>query len=130
MIIPEHSLESLLGYDGRTHFLASGHFVKFEVKQVDQSERTPHGLSYSFTLHDPDGTRILGFDNAHPVAHKGSKYVKRPSASDHWHRTRDDVGRPYSFVSTEKLLEDFFTEVERVLNELGVLFDVVEDKEN
>ncbi|MCI1003289.1 DUF6516 family protein [Herbaspirillum sp. C7C8] len=129
MHIPEHSLEFLLGYDGRMHFLASEHFLKFEVKQVSQTERTPHGLSYSFTLHDPDGIRILGFDNAHPVPHNGGKFVKSALASDHWHRTRDDAGRPYKFVSVEKLLEDFFTEVERVLRELGLSFDVVEDKE-
>ena len=31
MNIPEYELEHLLGYDGRRHFLATGHFLKFEV---------------------------------------------------------------------------------------------------
>jgi hypothetical protein len=27
----------------------------------------PHGPDYSLTLHDGDGERLLGFDNAHPI---------------------------------------------------------------
>src|SRR5436853_249034 len=81
-----------------------------------------HGIAYSLTLHDPDGDRILGFDNAHPVAHSGGRFVKTPEEADHWHRTATDGGRPYRFVSVERLLEDFFTEVERTLEELSVPF--------
>lgn len=129
MNVPEYALELLLAYDGRKHFLASGYFLKFEVRQVEKSNRVPHGIAYSLTLHDPTGERILGFDNAHPVAHSGSKFVKPAEEADHWHRTANDEGRPYVFVSVEKLLEDFFAEVERTLGELGVPFDVIEDEE-
>lgn len=129
MNVPEYALEHLLAYDGRKHFLASAYFLKFEVRQVEKSERVPHGIAYSLTLHDPNGERILGFDNAHPVPHIGSKFVKPPKEADHWHRTAGDEGRPYLFVSVEKLLEDFFAAVERTLDELGVQFDVVKDDE-
>lgn len=27
----------------------------------------PHGLSYSLVLRAPDGERLVGYDNAHPV---------------------------------------------------------------
>jgi hypothetical protein len=41
-------------------------------------------------------------------------------ASDHWHRTEHDPGRPYAFKDAETLIEDFFNEVERVLGEHGI----------
>ncbi len=103
----EHTLEWLLDYEGRRHFFASGHFLKFEIMMVEQSDKVPHSITYSFTFHDPDETRLLGFDNAHPVPHAGGKYVKEKPEADHWHRTVNDEGRPHTFVSAAKLLEDF-----------------------
>lgn len=85
---PEHTLEWLLAYDGRTHYFASGHFVKFEIRLVEESGIVPHGLAYSFTFHEPDGSRLLGFDDAHPVPHSGGRYVKPRAEADHWHRTK------------------------------------------
>jgi hypothetical protein len=41
-----------------------------------------------------------------------------------------DIGRPYAFKSAEKLLDDFYTEVERVLGERGVPLDGVFDEED
>ena len=129
MDIPEYALEYLLAYDGRLHLLASGHFLKFEVRRVEPSARVPHGVGYSLTLHAPDGTRLVGFDNAHLVPHRGGRHVTPPTVADHWHRTVSDEGRPYVFSSVEKLLDDFFDEVERVLDEEGVDFVVIEEKE-
>jgi hypothetical protein len=127
MLLPEHSLAFLLGYDGREHTLESGHFLKFDVKQVERSASIPHGLSYSFTFHAPGGTRLLGFDNAHRVPARGNVFRLRPVASDHWHRTEQDKGRPYEFESAEKLIVDFFDEVGKKLDMLGLPFDVRED---
>ena len=129
MNIPEYELEHLLGYDGRRHFLATGHFLKFEVRTVEKSERVPHGIAYALTLHDPNGTRLMGFDNAHPVAHQGSAFVPAARQADHWHRTAQDAGRPYLFVSAVQLLDDFFDAVERTLEGLGVAFEIVADRE-
>ena len=36
---------------------------------------------------------------------------------DHVHKSRDDEGRPYEFVSAGKLIEDFWVEVERIMRE-------------
>ena len=126
---PEHALEFLLDFDGRRHFYQGGYWIKFEIRQGEASVQKPHGLSYSFTLHKPNGARLLGFDNAHGVPAEGSRFKKRAMATDHWHRTEKDPGRPYAFKSAEKLLDDFFDEVERVLEELGIPLDVVDDKE-
>ena len=87
MQTPEHTLEWLLDYDGRRHYYTSGHFLKFEIRLVEQSGHVPHGIAYSFTFHDPEGVRLIGFDNAHPVPHTGGRYVKAKMEADHWHRT-------------------------------------------
>lgn len=127
--LPEHTLEFLLAFDGRTHWMESGHRLKFEIRRVPITEARPHGLHYSFTLHDPEGRRIMGFDNAHTVAVAGSRFKERPVAHDHWHRTEDDTGRVYSFVSADKLLADFFREVRRVLETEGLTDTVVQVEE-
>lgn len=129
MKTPEHTLEWLLDYDGRRHYYASGHFLKFEIRRVGQSDQVPHGIAYSFTFHDPEGKRLLGFDNAHPVAHSGGRYVKAGAQADHWHRTIIDEGRPYTFISVERLLEDFFTEVEKTCAKQGISTEVIDDEE-
>jgi len=64
----DRGLDTLLELDGEILVVDSSekHWVKFIVKQVDPSPERPHGLSYSLTLHDETGTRLVGFDNAHP----------------------------------------------------------------
>lgn len=125
----EHALEFLLGFNGHVHLYAGGYWLKFEITQGEESDERPHGLSYSFTLHGPDNERLVGFDNAHSVPAKGSRFKKRPKATDHWHRTGTDEGRPYEFKDAETLINDFFDEVERVLKERGIPFEAIEDKE-
>ena len=82
-------------------------------------------LDYSMTLHAPGGTRLVGFDNAHQVPAKGSRFKKAPKRYDHWHRTETDTGRPYKFTDAATLIEDFYDEVKRVLDEHGVKFKVI-----
>jgi len=82
-------------------------------------------LRYAFTLHGPDGERLVGFDNAHAVPRKGSRYRKPPVEHDHWHRTEDDEGRPYRFTRVDQLLADFEAEVVRVPDARGVSRTVV-----
>ena len=123
----EYTLEFLLDFDGRRHWYEGGYSVRFEIRRVKATRDRPHGLRYSFTLHSPDGRRIVGFDNAHALPAKRSRSKRRPVVADHWHRTQADLGRPYPFTSAEKLIDDFFDEVERVLTERGVPFDVIAD---
>jgi hypothetical protein len=124
----DYGIEHLLAYDGRIHLFEKGYWLKFEFKRVAESGQRPHGLNYSMTLHAPDGTRLLGFDNAHQVPAKGSRFSKPPDQFDHWHRTETDPGRPYKYRNTEKLLTDFFDEVERILAERGVSTEVIGEK--
>ena len=122
---PEHTLEFLLAFDGRVHWLEQGYWLKFEIRRVEPTTERPHGLRYAFTLHGPEGRRLVGFDNAHGVPAAGSHFKERPAAVDHWHRTETDEGRPYAFVSAEQLVADFFAEVRRALMERGVSETVV-----
>ncbi|MDN5850182.1 MAG: DUF6516 family protein [Nitrococcus sp.] len=123
----EHTLEFLLAFDGRRHWYPSGYYVKFAIRRVPPTRERPHGLRYSFTLHDPEDKRLIGFDNAHIVTATGTRFKPRPVTADHWHRTESDPGRPYAFKDAETLTEDFFAEVERVLTERGIPVVVVDD---
>jgi hypothetical protein len=117
---PDHALEFLLAFDGLVHYLAGGYSLRFDIGRVEATSRRPHGLSYSLTLHAPDGTRLVGFDNAHPVRDRRGRFSRRLPESDHWHRTERDPGRLYTFVDAETLIDDFFDEVGRVLAERGI----------
>lgn len=121
----EHTLEFLLAFNGRVHWYPGGYHIRFEIRRVEKTAVRPHGLRYSFTLHDPDGTRLVGFDNAHAVSPRGSRFNRKRETGDHWHRTADDEGRPYAFTDAETLIEDFMNEVERVLTERGVSLEVI-----
>lgn len=112
---PDHGLEFLLAFDERIHHLEEGYWLKFEIERIAAAEERPHGLSYSFTLHAPDGTRLRGFDYAHVVPARGSRFKRPPATNDHWHRTENDPGRPYQFTDADTLLQDFFREVRRIL---------------
>ena len=76
----DHSLDSLLDLHGQTLFVdETGHWVKFIVQRTVVTPDRPHGLSYSLTLHAPDGTRLVGVDNAHPV--KDGRWSGKKSAT-------------------------------------------------
>ncbi|MDE0255201.1 MAG: hypothetical protein OYG32_10435, partial [Rhodospirillaceae bacterium] len=69
------------------------------------------------TLHAPDGTRLVGFDNAHPVDDRGKPGAGLRRESDHHHRLQ--VVRPYDYADAVTLLEDFWAEVDSILKERG-----------
>ena len=88
--------------------------MKFVVTRVLASPEKPHGIDYSLTLHGPDGERLVGFDNAHPVVAQ-----ERGGPQDHRHRLR--TIRPYEYSDAATLLADFWSMVDVVLRERGVL---------
>ncbi len=112
------SLDTLLDLDGQVLVLDphSRHWVRFVATRVPPSEEKPHGLDYSLTLHGPNGERLVGFDNAHPVRTSAGPGGKTQGPQDHRLRTV----RPYEYRDAATLLEDFWREVEAVLAERGV----------
>jgi Family of unknown function (DUF6516) len=82
------------------------HWVRFVVRRVAASEVKPHGLDYSLTLHGPDGERLVGFDNAHPVKGQSGPAGRTGSAYDHKHRLK--TVRLYEYRDAASLLADFW----------------------
>jgi len=110
---------TLEDFDGFEFVFDQGCHARIVFKR-DECRIAPHPFRYSLTLHATDGTRLLGFDNAHPVHRKSGNMWRRSAAADHWHRDRADAGRIYVFESPTKLLRDFQREVERILVEMGI----------
>lgn len=108
--------DTLIDLDGVTLVVDpdGGHWVRVVVTRITASAEKPHGLDYSLTLHGPDGERLVGFDNAHPVGRR-----KRGEPQDHRHRLT--TVRPYDYSDAAALLADFWTTVDAVLHERGVL---------
>lgn len=86
----DEAMRRLLDYDRRRYWLANGWSIRFRIVETEVTARRPHGIKYAFTLHDVDGARLLGFDNAHGVP--------RAQAYDHRHRfLRPAELLPYEF---------------------------------
>lgn len=95
------------------------HWVKFAVHRVKPSPERAHGLDYSLTLHDAEGRRLVGLDNAHPVRHSAAPGGRLEGACDHRHRLR--AVRPYDHADAATLLADSWAEVDAVPRERGVI---------
>lgn len=110
------ALDALLDLDGETLVVDPEglHWVRFVVRRVPVSPTRPHGLAYSLTLHGPDGERLVGFDNAHAVGGR-----RRGHVQDHRHRLQ--TVKPYEYRDAASLLADFWTTVDSVLRERGVI---------
>jgi hypothetical protein len=110
------TLDVLLDLDGQVLVVdpEGGHWVRFIVARVPVSPAKPHGIDYSLTLHGPDGERLVGFDNAHPMARH-----RLGEPQDHRHQLR--TIRAYEYRDAASLLADFWTTVDAVLRERGVI---------
>jgi hypothetical protein len=81
------------------------------------TDRQPSSRSEVF-IHaaDIDGTRLLGFDNAHGIA--------RCEMLDHHHRFRRTKELlPYNFRGADELICDFFEAVERACRQERIPFE-------
>lgn len=119
----EAGLDYLLGLDGNIEFQNDdGYWVKMDVSRVAVTAERPHGIKYSLTLHAPDSTRLIGFDNAHGgIKPEGSRFlhVGKKYPYDHRHRNVTDAGVLYEFDTAYQLVSDFYAEVDRVLKEVS-----------
>ena len=110
------TLDVFLDLDGQVLVVdpEGGCWVRFVVTRVPVSPEKPHGLDYSLTLHGPDGERLVGFDNAHPLERQ-----KRGGSQDHRHRLR--AIKAYDYRDAATLLGDFWETVDAVLRERGLI---------
>lgn len=114
-------LDDLLALDGVALVVdpAGNHWVKFVCLKVPPSPERPHGISYSLTLHAVNGERLVGFDNAHAAAVGSGPSRRTPTTHDHRHRR--GATKPYDYQDAATLLRDFWSEVDAVLREKGVI---------
>lgn len=108
---PDYELEFLLSLDGQEFRFASGYRIKIEVRKVEVTNSRPHGIKYSLTLHDQNGRRIYGMDNAHGTGRR------REFDHRHVYGTRKIVG--YRYRTAGELLNVFYREAERILRDRG-----------
>lgn len=86
--------------------------------RVEATSLIPHGVRYALTLHQQNGERVMGYDNAHGVKPSAKfKFAGQVLPYDHKHRSISDKGVPYDFVDAYQLLQDFFTDVDRIVQE-------------
>jgi hypothetical protein len=111
----DEGLENLLELDGEIIVFENGMWAKFVAIRVPADRSRPHGISYSLTLHAPDGERIFGIDNAHPVRTVKGPGGRRDWSRDHLHRGQ--AARPYKFVDAGELLADFWKEVGKYIGD-------------
>jgi hypothetical protein len=117
---PDTGIDDLLMLDGTVLVVdpVGNHWVKIVARRVPPSPERPHGISYSLTLHDDDGERLIGYDNAHTVE-TGRGPSRRTSATRD-HRHRHGATRPYTYRDAATLMQDFWNDVYAVLHERGV----------
>ena len=111
----DNTLDALLELNGEVFPMDNGYWTKFEAFQVTPNQHIPHGVKYSLTLHDRSNKRILGFDNAHAVKPKKRKFGARKITWDHKHQEERTVS--YEYESAGQLLEDFWAEVDKLMDE-------------
>src|SRR3989442_13508289 len=82
------SVDAMLDLDGQVLVVdpGGGHWVKFAVRHVEPSRERPHGLTYSLTLHNAAGVRLVGFDKPQSVQGCKRPRRKRRGATDQHHR--------------------------------------------
>lgn len=116
----DETLDWLLSFDRRRYWLVNGWSIRFRAWTVNVNEARPFGIRYALTLHDVDGERLLGFDNAHSIP--------KTEVHDHRHPYKriKDV-KPYVFESADKLVVDFFDAVKGACDLEG--FEFVFDDE-
>src|SRR5471032_2328364 len=117
-------LEMLLSLDGASWEAADGFLVEFSVNRTAKTAQRPQGVTYALVFRPKGGEPFVRFDNANAIERPGSRFVKAPVAYDHWHRDERDSGRPYGFTTAAQLLEDFWREVKRAMNERGIPNDL------
>ena len=105
----DYTLETLLDLDSMIMEVGQGLWVKINAKRIKTPDHNkPYGIKYLLTLHDPNGQRLLGYDNAHRIPKSN---VKVPA--DHKHKGERIV--IYNYQNAEQLLADFWNDVDLIL---------------
>ncbi len=83
---------------------SDGAIVEVKIWIVEKMLRTPEGYKYSLVYIDPQGDRILGYDNAEGKGH---------------HKHKGHKEEPYHFKSIEELSSQFLKEIEEIRRQIS-----------
>jgi hypothetical protein len=111
------TLRSLLELNGESFEVGGGFRARFEAARVAPTPDRPHGIRYSLRLFAPDGSRVVCFDNAHPVKVGSGPAARTTETRDHFHL--GGQVRPYRYVDAGTLMRDFWTAVDTYLKREG-----------
>lgn len=119
--VDEEKREAFLDLDRFQLNYDNGWRIWMRVFEVPIEEGRPHGINYALVLYNEKDGRVVGYGNAHPVdeATGPARRSRRRKIFDHRHFK--DKSRPYRFETFAALLSDFWTDVETVLKEEGIL---------
>ena len=112
------ALRVLLEMDGDIYEQGGGYYIKIKANDVQPDAARPEGINYPLTLHDSSGERLLGYDNAHALKTASGPAGKGKRSQHHIHRGNRVL--PYNFENVEKLLDNFFDDVDEILEKAGV----------
>jgi len=111
----DNGIDTLLDLHANIVQQEHGYWVEIHAWRVESNALIPHGIRYALPLHEQNGKRVMGYDNAHAVKPPNRfKYAGQVLPYDHKHRHISDQGVPYEFKDTYQLLRDFFADVDRV----------------
>lgn len=114
----DNGVDTLLDLNGNIVQQEHGFWVEIHAWRVESTALIPHGVRYALTLHEQNGKRVMGYDNAHGIKPSSRfKYAGQVLPYDHKHRHISDQGVHYEFKDAYQLLQDFFADVDRVLKE-------------
>ncbi len=74
-----------------------GNIVEIKILRVEKTKSEPYGIKYSL-VYIENGKRVIGYDN----------YERK---GDHKHYCDKEI--PYNFVSVDKLIKDFLSDIEK-----------------
>lgn len=111
-------LDTLLDMDGYVYVYPNKYWWKIKARVVEISKERPHGIRYTFTLHDNKNTRIFGMDNKHIPKNRRKGYHGQIIEYDHVHKDEDDEGTAYAFINAEVLMTDFLNRVKEIMDEI------------
>lgn len=117
----DHALDMLLDLHGQRYVVSQDGrwWVRFEARRVPVMVGKPYGIDYAISLFGPPRTtRWVGYDNAHGVRASAGPGGRTERAWDHRHRRK--VVLPYDYTDAAALFEDFWKDVDAVLDENGV----------
>jgi hypothetical protein len=110
--------ETLIDW-AKTWTMPNGWQIVIRADWTDVTVNRPHGVTYALILQDERGNRLLGFDNSHGYdgAADDAPYDHEHPANAVWRR------QPYTCLSGDRLLIDFFARCEACCARRSVAFE-------